>query len=201
MTSIAAQTLNRQPATWQAYVLPLVAVIGAPMMLFEIILNGFRQVEPDQFGGLLSLLYIVGWTSSIAGLIRLEATGRGAVGRTILRLQLVGLMLAAAWSLIIIANPDADKGSLIYQVTDTAWPLSHVFMIVVGIATLIARRLPTWQRVGPLLCGFVLPGSIIVGRLGSGLAGALVFGVGGAAAFLLLSYVARRGWQAPASAA
>ncbi len=168
--------------------LGIAGMISAPMLLVEGILNGFQQVEVNQLIGVLSLIYSGGWMCSVIGLRRLSATGSRVPGKAILVVQLVLLALAIAWALIHVANPSPNKDSVIYQITDVAWPLSHVFMLVVGIAALVARVLPRWQRITPLLCGLALPGAILGGVVGGELTGAIAFGVHTAVAFLLLGY-------------
>ena len=154
----------------------------------------FRPDDPNQFWGAMELLYIFGWMSSIVALLRLNATGRSFGGRLILGIQLVALTLAAAESVMIAIVPSPDQSTLFYQITDIAWPFSHTFMVVVGIAVLVARVLPIRQRVTPLLCGLVLPLSFLSAAIAGDYALRVVFAVGTAATFALLGLAARRAW-------
>jgi hypothetical protein len=154
----------------------------------------FRPGDPDQFWGAMELLYLFGWMSSIVGLVRLNATGRNVGGMLILGIQLVALTLAAAESVLIATVPTPDQSTLFYQVTDIAWPFSHTFMLVVGIAVLLAQVLPGWQRVAPLLCGLVLPLSFVAAMLAGDFALRVVFAVGTAVTFALLGWAVRRAW-------
>ncbi len=165
-------------------------MIGSPMLLLESILYGFQRHESGPLVGVLSFVYIVGWLCSIIGLSTLNATGTSRLGRAVLGVQLVGLTLAAAWAIFCII-PISDKDSIFYQVTDAAWPLSHVFMIVVGIAALLAKQLPGWQRFVPLLCGLALPVGVLGGAIGGGLMADITFSVATALAFFLLGYAVR----------
>lgn len=74
---------------------------------------------------------------------------------------------------------------------DAAWPLSHLFMIVVGIAALRAKRLTSWRRIAPLLCGLALPlfmaATVATGEGG----GRYLFPTFTLVAFALLGYAVR----------
>ena len=174
--------------------IPSLAIVGATVMLLQAAAYQFRPGDPDQFWGAIELLYVFGWMSSIVALLRLNATGRSIGGKLILGILLVTLTLAAAESAMIafVANP--DQSTLFYKITDIAWPFSHTFMLVVGIAVLVARVLPGWQRVAPLLCGLVLPLSFVAAALAGDLALRVVFAVGTAVAFALLAWSVRRAW-------
>jgi len=178
--------------------IPALATVGASVMLLQAAAYQFRPGDPDQFWGAMELLYVFGWMSSIVGLMRLNATGRSIGGRLILGILLVTLTLAAAESAMIAIVPNPDQSTLFYTITDIAWPFSHTFMLVVGIAVLVARTLPGWQRVAPLLCGLVLPVSFLAVGVGGDLALRVVFAVGTAVTFTLLAWSVRRAWQIPA---
>ena len=175
-------------------IIPALALVGASIMFLQGAAYQFRPGDPDQFWGATELLYVVGWMSSIVALMRLNATGRSIGGQLILGVQLVGLTLAAAESVLIAIVPTPDQSTLLYQVTDIAWPLSHTFMLVVGIAVLVARVLPGWQRVTPLLCGLVLPLSFLTALVAGDLGVRVVFAVGTAVTFALLGWAVRRAW-------
>ena len=168
--------------------LGIVALIGSPMLLIEAVMYRFEQHDMTQLAAAMSLLYVVGWVCSVVGMYRLRATGSGLLGRAILVVQLVLLTLAAMWTLLYIPSPTPDTNSLIFQVTDLAWPLSHVFMLIVGIAVLRARVLAGLQRFAPLVCGLALPGSIVLSIIGGELAGSVWFAIMTALGFALLGY-------------
>lgn len=179
-------------------------MIGSAGLLLEGFLTGFRLQTDSPLVGVVELLYIGGWVCSIAGLYRLNATGGRAAGKALLIVQLIGLALAAGFALFAFM-PNASRDSLIYNLMDAAWPLSHLFMIVVGIAALRAKRLTGWQRIAPLLCGLALPlfmaATVAVGED----AGRFLFPAFTAIAFALLGYAVRSaaiagsaGYAAPA---
>ena len=73
-----------------------------------------------------------------------------------LLIQLVGLVLAFLFG-FFEATGLLGSESLVFNVTDAAWPLSMLWMIVVGVTVIAAKRLSGWQRFVPLLCPLWLP--------------------------------------------
>ena len=137
--------------------LGLVGVLAAPVFLAQRILTpSGDQLPNDRLAAWLGLWYLVGWACSALALRRDRATGRGVGAAAIFGVQLVGLTLAAGQQLqdAVQARP---LGDTVYGVCDVAWPLSHVFMLVVGVAVLRARVWTGWRRWTPLACGLALP--------------------------------------------
>jgi hypothetical protein len=192
VTTTVSQS-NRMAAR-ATLLIPTVALVGATVMFLQGAAYQFRPGDPDQFWGAMELVYVFGWMSSIVALVRLNAAGKNAGARLILGIQLVALTLAAAESAMIAVVPNPDQSTLFYHITDIAWPFSHIFMLVVGVTVLVARVLPGWQRLAPLMCGLVLPLSFIAALLAGGLALRVVFGVGTAVTFALLAWAVRRAW-------
>ncbi len=110
-------------------------------------------------------------------------------------IQLVGLVLAFIFG-FIEATALLDENNIVWVVTDAAWPLSMLWMLVVGVTVIVAKRLSGWQRFIPVLCSFWLPlaalGSVIGDEVG-------IVGLGHSAVlWFLLGYVVLRSdsWQA-----
>jgi hypothetical protein len=157
-------------------------------MLIEAIL--LRGQENPVITGIASMVFMAGWICSNIGMQRMRAAGTGAGGRAILVIQLIGVALACAFG-FIEATSLLDETNIIFNVTNIAWPLSMLFMIVVGIAVLRAKRLRGWHRWVPLLCGLAFPVSIPVLALGGDEQGGLLFFTLLAVFWLLLGYVVR----------
>ena len=84
------------------------------------------------------------------------------------------------------------RESLVFNITDAAWPLSMLWMIVVGVTVVVAERLLGWQRFVPLLCPLWLPMAIILSITFGDMVGGIV-GFGYAAVpWALLGYVVVR---------
>jgi hypothetical protein len=81
----------------------------------------------------------------------------------------------------------------LYHITDAAWPLSTLVLIIVGIVALFARTLQGWARFVALACGLWLPYSIAVGGLLGITVGQAVGGIHVMLGWLLLGYVIRNG--------
>ena len=165
-----------------------IAMICAPALLIEGLL--LRGQENATITGVASMVFMAGWICSNTGMRRMRATGTGTWGRVVLLIQLVGLVLAFAFGLFE-ATGVLGRESIVFNVTDAAWPLSMLWMIVVGITVIGAKRLSGWQRFVPLLCPFWLP-LAVVGTIAFGETGGLI-GVGFAAVlWALLGYVVVR---------
>jgi len=154
-------------------VLGTIAMLCAPAMLVDELLRVGE--ENALITGIASMVFIAGWICSNIGMQRMRATGTGIWGRTVLLVQLVGLVLAFTFG-FIEATRLFSSSNLVFAVTDAAWPLSMLWMLVVGIATLVAKRMAGCQRFVPLLCPLWLPIAIIGGQT-LGEAGAII-GVG-----------------------
>ena len=142
-------------------VLGTIAMVCAPAMLVDELLR-FGEANA-LITGIASMVFMAGWICSNIGMQRMRATGAGIWGRAVLLVQLVGLILAFLFG-FIEATGLLDENSIIFAVTDAAWPLSMLWMLVVGLSTLVAKRISGWQRFVPLLCPLWLPIAIIGGQ-------------------------------------
>lgn len=116
-------------------------------------------------------------------------------------IQLVGLVLAFSlvfFEMLDVAGLIAYRDNIIYIVVDTFWPLSMLWMLVVGVSVIVAKRLSGWQRFAPILCPFWLP----IALLGSFFGDPNGFvGVGlSAVLWLMLGYIVRESSEQPAPA-
>ncbi len=80
-----------------------------------------------------------GWICSNTGMWRMRAAGTGKWGRAVLQIQLVGLVLAFMFGLFE-AMGLLGRDSIIFNITDAAWPLSMLWMLVVGATVIVAKR-------------------------------------------------------------
>ncbi|GEM85758.1 hypothetical protein [Meiothermus granaticius] len=170
--------------------LGLLAMIGAPALLLEGLRHGFAKTpneQTDVTGALLYAAFALGWLAAMIGLRRLQASGRGSLGRFLATAPLVTLPLALGQSLMDILK--VPTSSPFYIVTDLAWPLSMVLTFAVSVAVLLSGGLSGWHRLVPLLCGLSLPATLLLTALtGQELPG-WVFGAHTALGWLLLGYV------------
>ena len=144
----------------------------------------------DVVMGLCSLAYVAGWAASVVGLRRLRATGEGRGARAVFGLQLAGLALAAVWAAWYVVAPGAERSGLL-RVADAAWPLSHVFMLVVFGMIVRAGRLRGWQRYPALACGLALPAVVVLRGLGAPAVAGMAFPLLTTLGFALLGVAVR----------
>ena len=112
--------------------------------------------------GIASMIFMFGSLCSHVGLWRLAATGKGRWGRAVLGIEM-GLIVLALLFGLFEATGTLGEGNIIWDVTNIAWPLSMVFMLVVGVTAAVVGRLPVPYRFVPLLCGLAFPLSILIG--------------------------------------
>lgn len=166
--------------------LGIIAMICAPALLIEQLLRGGQ--ENALITGIASMVFMAGWICSNTGMRRMQAAGAGKWGRAVLLIQLAGLVLAFLFG-FFEATSLLGRESTIFNITDAAWPLSMLWMLVVGIAVIRAGRLSGWRRLVPLLCPFwllvAIVGSIAFGDTAGGYLG---FGYA-AVLWVLLGYI------------
>jgi hypothetical protein len=133
-------------------VLGVLGMLGAPAFLFM----SSPPAPTDLRANLLMSAYLVGWACSAVGMRRLRATGRGRGALAIFVIQMLGLALA-------FCQQPQDQlgrrplGDAFYSACNIAWPLSHLFMLVVFAAVWRAGVWTGWRRWTPLACGLALP--------------------------------------------
>ena len=168
-------------------VLGAIAMICAPWLLIGALLLQGR--EDGLITGITGMVFMAGWICANTAMRRMHATGTSTWGRAVLLIQLVGLVMAFMFE-FFEATGLLGRESIIFNATDAAWPLSMVWMLVVGVTVIVAKRLSGWQRFVPLLCPFWLPIALIASvALGDDVVGELIgFGIA-AVLWMLLGYV------------
>lgn len=168
-----------------------ITMICAPALLVEgLLLQGQENVLVS---GIASMVFMAGWICSNTGMRRMRAAGPGLWGQAVLLIQLVGLVLAFVFG-SIEATKLLDDNNIVFIAIDAFWPLSMLWMLVVGVAVIVAKRLPGWKRFVSVLCPFWLPVTV---------AGPAVFGEPGAfvglglmaVLWMLLGYTVRDGGE------
>lgn len=179
----------------RTYVLGSLGMLGSPMLFLEGIRFGFGPADMDFWSGLGGLLYVLGWMSSLVGLRLLRASGTGAAARLLFYVQMTGLTMAAYWTTLFTLPLPVNRETLLYQVTDLAWPVSHLLMLVLGLAVLFQRRLRGWRRLPALLVGLALPTFMVLQLLGAPpLLAGLSFPLLTMSGFFLLGLAVRTGY-------
>lgn len=171
--------------------LALVGLLCSPAFLVAWFLGGFDNPNPPRPIVLCQLLFLVGWFCSILAMLRLSATGQGSA-RYLLWVQLGGISLASTQELQDLLLPAPERAGILYRAGDAAWPLSVLFMLVVGIATARAGVFKGWRRFAPIFCGLALPLSLITAALAGRQAMGPAFGVMTTAAWGALAWAVMR---------
>ena len=167
-----------------------IGMIGAPMLFLSGLVYslGLEGGAWAWVASALGMLYLVGWAASAAGMRRLRVAG--LLSGLVFAVQLIGLSLALIFNALEMARANPD--TLFFRVTDLAWPVSHLFMLVVGGLVLAARAWRGWRSWTPLLCGLALPAYFGArALLGGEVGGFFLFGVLTAATFTRLGHAVR----------
>jgi hypothetical protein len=169
-------------------------MIAAPMLLIEGLYRYFTNVQDNQNNqvvGLLSIIYVAGWISSIIGMRRLRITGSNNWSMIIFVVQMIGLFLAGLWALQEIVHINFIRGNVLFNICDSAWPLSHLFMLVMGGFVIKAKVWRGWRKFPPFMCGLALPAFIAASIFGVKDAGIALFQIMTTVGFVSLGYVVR----------
>ncbi len=149
-------------------ILGVIGMLGAPGLLVEECIRracSIGDFEATTATSVAGLVYVIGWMASTIGLRRMRATGAGYVALAVFVIQMAGLFLAGAQQVIELSGSSGVRSSTFYRICDSAWPLSHLFMIVVGGMVIAGSRIKGPSRFAALACGLTLPLSIALRAL------------------------------------
>lgn len=135
-------------------------VVGAQMFALDALYRhayGLGGGPNDRVSSVLNLLYVIGWASSAVALRRMRVTGRGVAAAAAYVVQCMGLTLAGLISLNEALDLKVGAASPFYIVVDASWPLSHLFMLFVGVLVWRAGVWRGWRRLPCFVCGLALP--------------------------------------------
>ncbi len=112
-----------------------------------------------------SFAFQLGILGLIAVLWVTHATGEGRWGRAVLSVQTVLVLLAIGWTVPHLVEPNMNDEGIIVAL-DAAWPLSMLWLIVVGATVARARRWPGNLRWAPLAASLWFPVTILASAAG-----------------------------------
>lgn len=166
----------------------LLGMLCSPCFLVYVLTTGMN--ESTLLGAILGLLFQFGCLCSVLGLYVTRAAGDSAISKGILYFQMT--LHTLAMLLQVLEYQQIGLDSVFYLITDIAWPLGFLFMLVTGGAVIRAQRWLGWRRFLPLLCALPLPLTMASGAvIGMDLAGYL-FGSGLLLIYLLLAFAVFR---------
>lgn len=139
--------------------LGLLGMVLSPCFFVMITGDTDAQGNPAQVGAFAGFLFTIGWFCNILGLFQLQATGKRLVGKVLLGVELVGVVLASIFQLLEFTRIGA--GTTFYAITDIAWPLSMLTLLIIGITISIIGGLRGAARFVPIIAPIWLPVSIL----------------------------------------
>jgi hypothetical protein len=171
--------------------LGLIGMITSPFLFLSFAVNGFSEGDSNQLGAMLGLVFTIGWFCNILGLQALGAVGRRLPARILVGIELVGVTLAAVFQVYEFAAPGST--SILYTITDIAWPLSMLLLLITGIVTIFARVFEGWLRFTPLIAALWLPLAMIEMPLFGPTLGQAIAGFHTVLGWALIGYAVYRG--------
>lgn len=161
--------------------LGIAAIIGAPMLLFQFVYSvqfPDPQAPPANFWvALLGVFYIGGWICGAVVMYRQKIYGDTLAGKVVFTIQMIFLTLAFLFSVQDTYGINYDNGGgIFFGICDAGYPLSHLFMIFVGIFTIRAKKWQGLARFAPLLVGFSLLLTFALGAICGMSVGIILFG-------------------------
>lgn len=161
-------------------ILGVVEIVGAPMLLLQFLIGGIEQnsSSPNNSSlvSALGVLYIGGWIGGAIGMFRQKIYGETTAAKIVFTLQIISLTLAFLFSIQETLGVSYESGGKFFFVCDMGYPASHLFMIVVGVFVLRAKRLKNFTRFAPFLVGAALPVTMLLGGFVGMIAGVCLFG-------------------------
>jgi len=107
-----------------------------------------------------SFAFQIGVLALVTALWATEGTGTSRWGRAVLVVQAVLVLLAMGWTIPHLFDPNMASDGIMLAL-DAAWPLSMLWLIVLGIKVARARRWPGTLRWAPLIASLWFPVSIL----------------------------------------
>lgn len=135
----------------------IIAILCAPFLYIDFA-TSVHNVDSWK-SGLFGFIYMAGWICSIIALQRMEILGKTKWATIAFTIQLCLLSLAQAWNIWVIIGAGTD--SILFRIIDMSWPLSNLWMLVIGITAVKARKLIGWKRFIPLFAGLWFPLTVV----------------------------------------
>ena len=140
--------------------LGIIAMLFAPCLYLGWFFHSPVPNAPKEhplMASLFGVMYLFGALASAVAIRRLRVTGNGKGAAILFVVQAIGLVLAMGFDVLEYAVPHMRGTSIIFIITDIAYPFSHVLMVIVGIAIWRAKVWTGWRLLPAFLVGFALP--------------------------------------------
>ena len=172
-------------------ILGVLGMVTSPFLFLSFAANGFQNGDSNQLGAALGLVFSVGWFSNALGLYILGAAGRRLPARILMGVEVFGTILASIFQVYEFVAPGST--SVLYTITDIAWPLSMLTLLIIGIVAIFARQFEGWLRFTPLIAALWLPFGIFEMAVLGETVGQVVGGLHTAIGWFLIGYAIFRG--------
>ena len=137
-------------------------ILGSAVLLVDTgrhVVLGNEEVF-DTIGLLTGIIWALGASAALVGLIQLNAVGRSAVVRALAFLPIIGFLLLILANIVQLAGLVTTEGN---TVAGFGWLVQMAGMVVVGILTIAAGNWRGWRRFAPLATIVVVPLSLALG--------------------------------------
>jgi hypothetical protein len=156
--------------------LGVIGLLCSPALLAVWLMGGVDNPAQSRPVVFAQLLFLAGWFCSLLAMVELSAAGR-RFGRYLLWIQLGGVAMASTQEFQDLLMTAPDHAAVYYRAADAAWPLSVLFMNVVGVAVARAGVFSGWRRFPAILCGLSLPLSLLTAAVAGRQAMGPAFGI------------------------
>jgi hypothetical protein len=167
-------------------VLGTLGMITSPFLFLSFVANSFQNGTSNQLGAVLGLVFSLGWFGNALGLFILGAAGRRLPAKILMGIEVFGTILACIFQVYEFVAPGSD--TIFYAITDIAWPLSMITLLITGIVAIFARRFEGWLRFTPFFAALWLPLAIIEMPLLGETVGQTVGGLHNTIGWFLIGY-------------
>ena len=162
-------------------ILGILAAVFAPTLLMQFLIGGIEQNSSspnnNSLVSALGVLYIGGWIFGAVGMFRQKLYGETLAAKFVFTLQMIFLTLALLFSIQeTLGISYKNGGGAFFFVCDMGYPASHLFMIVVGIFILLAKRWQGISKFAPFFVGAALPATMLLGGFLGMTFGMILFG-------------------------
>jgi hypothetical protein len=171
--------------------LGLLGMAFSPFFLVMITSDTDAQGNLVRVGAFGGLLFTISWFCNVLGLLQLRATGQRLPGKILLGVELVGVTLAAIFQVLEFTG--FGEGTIFYTITDIAWPLSMLTLLIIGITIAIIGGLRGAARFVPIIAPIWLPLSILSSMAFGEQASLIISGIVATLGWFLTGYVIFQG--------
>lgn len=143
--------------------LAIAALLGAPFMCIGVYVEAYASsFGQGWWTGVWGLIYITGWLAGMEAMRRLRVTGNDRFGNWVIPVVMTTLIIADISNVWQLVAPTYKP--FLFWALDICWPLSHVLMLAVGVATVRAKKLNRFERWLPIAMGLWFPLTMLVSK-------------------------------------